>query len=210
MFIGHIAVGLAAEGVAPKTSLGLLVAAPLAADLLWSILVLAGVERVRIDPGNTAFTPLAFTYYPWTHSLLMSLALSALAGAAYWLWRHYRAGALVIAAGVLSHWAGHAALSGRLHHGRPGIVEFLPGHAGGGVRDVCGGGVAVRQRDEVQGPRGQLRTLGVCRVSAGGVCDERLRTAAAFGARDRIRGPGAVAAAAMGVVVRRSPHLLVP
>lgn len=104
MFIGHIAVGLAAEGVAPKTSLGLLVAAPLAADLLWSILVLAGVERVRIDPGNTAFTPLAFTYYPWTHSLLMSLVLSALAGAAYWLWRHYRAGALVIAAGVLSHW----------------------------------------------------------------------------------------------------------
>jgi membrane-bound metal-dependent hydrolase YbcI (DUF457 family) len=104
MFIGHIAVGLAAKRLAPKTSLGLLVAAPLAADLLWPILVLTGVERVRIDPGNTAFTPLAFTYYPWTHSLLMSLVLSVMAGAAYWLWRHYRAGALVLAAGVFSHW----------------------------------------------------------------------------------------------------------
>jgi membrane-bound metal-dependent hydrolase YbcI (DUF457 family) len=104
MFIGHIAVGLAAKRLAPKTSLGLLVAAPLAADLLWPILVLMGVERVRIDPGNTAFTPLAFTYYPWSHSLLMSLVWSALAGAAYWLWRRYRAGALVLAAGVFSHW----------------------------------------------------------------------------------------------------------
>ena len=100
MFIGHIAVGLAAKRVAPKTSLGLLVAAPLAVDLLWPIFVLAGVERVRIDPGNTAFTPLAFTYYPWSHSLLMSLVWSVVAGAAYWLWRRYRAGALVLGAGV--------------------------------------------------------------------------------------------------------------
>ena len=35
MFIGHIAVGLAAKRLAPKTSLGLLVAAPVALDLLW-------------------------------------------------------------------------------------------------------------------------------------------------------------------------------
>jgi membrane-bound metal-dependent hydrolase YbcI (DUF457 family) len=104
MFIGHIGVGLAAKRLAPKTSVGLLVAAPLAVDLLWPVLVLAGVERVRVDPGNTAFTPLAFTYYPWSHSLLMALVWSALAGAAYWLWRRYRAGALVLAAGVFSHW----------------------------------------------------------------------------------------------------------
>jgi len=53
MFIGHIAVGLAAKRLAPKTSLGLLVAAPVALDLLWPVLLLTGVERVRIDPGNT-------------------------------------------------------------------------------------------------------------------------------------------------------------
>jgi membrane-bound metal-dependent hydrolase YbcI (DUF457 family) len=104
MFIGHIAVGLAAKRLAPKTSLGLLVAAPVALDLLWPVLLLAGVERVRIDPGNTAFTPLAFAYYPWSHSMLMALVWSALAGAGYWLWRRYRAGALVLAAGVFSHW----------------------------------------------------------------------------------------------------------
>jgi membrane-bound metal-dependent hydrolase YbcI (DUF457 family) len=104
MFIGHVAVGLAAKRLAPGTSLGLLVAAPLALDLLWPVLVLTGAERVRIEPGNTAFTPLAFTYYPWSHSLLMALAWSVLAGAAYWFWRRYRAGAWVLGAGVLSHW----------------------------------------------------------------------------------------------------------
>jgi len=104
MFIGHVAVGFAAKRVAPKTSLGLLIAAPLALDLLWPVLVLVGVERVRIDPGNTAFTPLAFTYYPWSHSLLMSLVWSVLAGVAYWLWRRYAVGALVLGAGVFSHW----------------------------------------------------------------------------------------------------------
>jgi membrane-bound metal-dependent hydrolase YbcI (DUF457 family) len=104
MFIGHVAVGLAAKRLASGTSLGLLVAAPLALDLLWPALVLAGCERVRIERGNTAFTPLAFTYYPWSHSLLMALAWSLLAGTAYWMWTRYRAGAIVLGAGVLSHW----------------------------------------------------------------------------------------------------------
>ena len=35
MFIGHFAVGLALKRVAPRTSLGSLVAAPQLADLLW-------------------------------------------------------------------------------------------------------------------------------------------------------------------------------
>jgi hypothetical protein len=104
MFIGHVAVGLASKRLAPKTSLGLLMAAPLALDLLWPVLVLVGVEKVRIDPGNTAVTPLDFTSYPWSHSLLMAAVWSVLAAAAYLLWTRYRAGALVIGAGVLSHW----------------------------------------------------------------------------------------------------------
>jgi len=54
MFIGHYAVGFAAKYAAPKASLGPLMAAPILLDLLWPIFLLAGWERVRIGPGNTA------------------------------------------------------------------------------------------------------------------------------------------------------------
>ncbi len=104
MFIGHFAVGLAAKRVAPGTSLGLLIAAPVALDLLWPIFVLAGWEQVRIDPGNTAFTPLAFVHYPWSHSLLMSVVWGALMALVYWLVTRYRTGAVVLGLGVVSHW----------------------------------------------------------------------------------------------------------
>jgi membrane-bound metal-dependent hydrolase YbcI (DUF457 family) len=71
MFVGHLAVALAAKRVGPRLSLGWLVGAVAAADLLWPLFLLAGIERVRIEPGATAFTPLVFESYPWSHSLLM-------------------------------------------------------------------------------------------------------------------------------------------
>jgi hypothetical protein len=104
MFLGHFAVGLAAKRVAPGTSLGTLFAAAQLLDLVWPVFVLVGIERVRVDPGNTAFTPLDFVSYPWTHSLLMAAGWSLLFGAVY-LWRtRYARGAIVAAALVLSHW----------------------------------------------------------------------------------------------------------
>ena len=72
MFIGHFAVGFAAKRYAPRASLGVLIAAPIFLDLLWPLFLLAGVERARIDPGNTIVSPLSFDYYPWSHSLLMA------------------------------------------------------------------------------------------------------------------------------------------
>jgi hypothetical protein len=58
-----------------------LVAASFGVDLLWPPLLFAGVEVVRVEPGNTAFTPLAFESYPWSHSLVMALLWGVLAGA---------------------------------------------------------------------------------------------------------------------------------
>src|SRR5689334_17061714 len=80
MFIGHIAVGFASKRVAPRASLGWLMAAPMALDLLWPFFLLAGWEQVRIDPGNTKFTPLDFVSYPFSHSLAMSAVWSVLFG----------------------------------------------------------------------------------------------------------------------------------
>ncbi len=104
MFVGHFGVGLAAKRVAPRASLGWLIAAPLLLDLLWPIFLLAGWESVRIEPGITVVTPLDFVSYPISHSLLAASGWAVLLGGAYWAIRRYRRGALVIAAGVVSHW----------------------------------------------------------------------------------------------------------
>jgi len=70
MFIGHFALGFAAKRAAPRLSLAALFAAAQLADVIWPFLLAAGVEQVRIQPGITAFTPLDFISYPYSHSLL--------------------------------------------------------------------------------------------------------------------------------------------
>jgi hypothetical protein len=104
MFIGHFAVGLAAKRVTPRASLGTLILAATFVDLLWPIFLVIGLEHVRIDPGNTAFTPLDFYDYPITHSIPGGLLWAALLAGA-WYWRH-RLGtaALIVAGAVMSHW----------------------------------------------------------------------------------------------------------
>lgn len=104
MFVGHLAVALAAKRLRPATPLTWFMVAANLVDLAWPLFLLAGLEHVRIAPGATAFTPLVFESYPWTHSLLMAAlwggAFAALARAmgvrrdALWL----------IALVVMSHW----------------------------------------------------------------------------------------------------------
>jgi len=104
MVIGHFAVGFASKRFAPQASLGVLMAAPMLLDLLWPIFLLTGLERVRIAPGITAFTPLDLEYMPYSHSLLMSVVWALLFAGGYWFLTRYTAGAVVIAVGVFSHW----------------------------------------------------------------------------------------------------------
>ena len=70
MFIGHFAIGLGAKKYAPHVSLGVLFLACQLADLMWPSLVLFGIEKFEIEPGNTVLTPLHFTHYPYSHSLV--------------------------------------------------------------------------------------------------------------------------------------------
>ena len=104
MFIGHAAVGFASKAAAPRVSLGVLLAAPFLLDLLWPVFVLTGIESARIDPGNTAFTPIAFDSYPWSHSLLMAVLWGALFGFLVHLAVRSAAAGAVVALGVVSHW----------------------------------------------------------------------------------------------------------
>src|SRR2546430_13851934 len=102
MFIGHFGVALAAKKVAPRTSLGILILAAQFADLLWPILLLAGVEHVEIVPGITKVSPFDFTDYPFSHSLLMVLVWSVVVGGVYYVLRRYQRGAFVIASALIS------------------------------------------------------------------------------------------------------------
>ena len=105
MFIGHYAVAFAAKRAAPAISLGTLFLAVQLADLVWPALVLAGVERFEIRPGITAFTPLDFVHYPWSHSLVAMLAWGVALGVGYVLVRKARwRDAVLLAALVVSHW----------------------------------------------------------------------------------------------------------
>jgi membrane-bound metal-dependent hydrolase YbcI (DUF457 family) len=141
MFIGHIGIGLAAKRAAPRTSLGVLLAAALLLDLLWPVFLLAGWEEVLIDPGNTAVTPLAFVSYPFSHSLLAAVAWAFLFAGAYYRLTGYRAGAVVIGAAVASH----RFLDALVH--RPD----LPMYPASGVRAGLGLWNSVRATVAVEG-----------------------------------------------------------
>jgi hypothetical protein len=104
MFIGHIALALAAKRATPRVSLATLLLAAQWADVLWPVLLVLGIEHVRIQPGNTAFTPLDFVSYPYSHSLValigwgvaFGVIYRAVAGGRHTLW--------LLAALVISHW----------------------------------------------------------------------------------------------------------
>ena len=104
MFLGHYAVAIAAKRAAPRASLGTLIAAAAFLDLVWPVLVLLGLERVVIEPGATAFTPLDFEHYPISHSLVMSVVWGAAFGAAYFVVRRDLRAAIVLGVLVVSHW----------------------------------------------------------------------------------------------------------
>src|SRR4051794_25825592 len=104
MFLGHFAVGLAAKRATPRISLAMLLVAAQFADVLWPFLIAFGVEHVRIDPGNTRFTPLDFVSYPYSHSLALLAVWALFIGGGYRAVAGGRGTFLTLAALVLSHW----------------------------------------------------------------------------------------------------------
>jgi hypothetical protein len=104
MFLGHFGLALGTKRAAPRTSLGALTFAAQFADELWPILLLLGVERATIVRGMPGALGLEFTYYPFSHSLLLSIVWGVLIGGAYYTLRRDARAALVIGLLVVSHW----------------------------------------------------------------------------------------------------------
>jgi hypothetical protein len=104
MFIGHVALALAAKRATPRVSLGMLLLAAQWADVLWPLLLAVGLEQVRIVPGNPEFLRLDFVSYPYSHSLAALVVWGIALGAIYRGIAGGRRTFWVLAALVVSHW----------------------------------------------------------------------------------------------------------
>jgi hypothetical protein len=109
MFVGHFGLGLAGKRIAPRVSLGTWFLSVQLLDLLWPLFLLLGREHVRITPGYTRMSPLDFYDYPITHSLAGAVLWGLLLCGLYLLATRGRGPgrrriALLLAAGVVSHW----------------------------------------------------------------------------------------------------------
>lgn len=105
MFIGHWAAAFAAGAASERApKLGTLFIAAQLVDWAFFVLVLAGVEKMRIDPGITALSPFDLYHMPITHSLVGTAAFAAAYGIIVWIALRDRVAGLLTAAVVLSHW----------------------------------------------------------------------------------------------------------
>lgn len=104
MFVGHYGVSFALKRLEPRLSLGILFLAVQGLDVLFSGFVLAGLEKMRIVPGFTAYNPYDLYFMPYSHSLAGAVGWSLLAFGAFLALRRKRlAAAALVAAAVFSH-----------------------------------------------------------------------------------------------------------
>jgi hypothetical protein len=76
MFVGHFAVAFLLWKLFPQVPLPVILIAVSFPDLLWSILVPAGIEKVRINPDSPLQKFVIFEKFPYSHSLVLGSLLS--------------------------------------------------------------------------------------------------------------------------------------
>jgi hypothetical protein len=76
MFIGHFAVAFLLWKLFPQVPLPVILIAVSFPDLLWSVLVPAGIEKVRINPDSPLQKFVIFEKFPYSHSLVLGSVLS--------------------------------------------------------------------------------------------------------------------------------------
>jgi hypothetical protein len=106
MFVGHYGVSFAARRMRARLPLWVWFIAVQWLDIVWSVLVLLGIEKLRIVPGFTEANALDLYYMPYTHGLPGSIVLSVILGAVVALFTRGNrvATVLIVAAASFSHW----------------------------------------------------------------------------------------------------------
>ena len=106
MFVGHYGVSFGAKPIEKRVPLWVWFIAVQWLDVVWSVLVLLGVEKLRIVPGFTQANALDLYYMPYTHGLPGSIVLSLVFGAGVALFTpgNRTATTMLVAAAAFSHW----------------------------------------------------------------------------------------------------------
>jgi hypothetical protein len=106
MFVGHYGPAFGAKPVASIVPLWVYFIAVQWLDVVWSVLVLCGVEKLRIVPSFTEANPYDLYYMPYTHGLpgaiVLSVALGGIVAAA--IGRQRGLVFVVVAGAAFSHW----------------------------------------------------------------------------------------------------------
>jgi hypothetical protein len=76
MFVGHFAVAFLLWKLFPQVPLPVFLIAVSFPDLLWSVLVPAGIEKVKINPDSPLQKFIVFEKFPYSHSLVLGSVLS--------------------------------------------------------------------------------------------------------------------------------------
>ena len=106
MFVGHYGVSYALKSVGPRVPLWVWFLAVQWMDVVWSILVFSGIEKLHIVPGFTEANAYDLYYMPYTHGLPGSIAISLFLGVIVAMFTSGdRAMTIVlVAAASFSHW----------------------------------------------------------------------------------------------------------
>ena len=104
MFIGHYAPALVAAARPKAAGLGTLFVAAQLVDIGFAVLLIPGVEAMRVVPGITAMNPMDLHHMPYTHSLLGAAIWAAAFGLPVWAVTRRKAAAIGAALVVISHW----------------------------------------------------------------------------------------------------------
>jgi len=76
MFVGHFAIAFLLWRLFPQVPLPVVLIAVSLPDLLWSILVPAGIEKVKVNPDSPLQKFIIFEKFPYSHSLVLGSVLS--------------------------------------------------------------------------------------------------------------------------------------
>jgi hypothetical protein len=104
MFVGHFAVAFLLWRLFPQVPLPVFLIAVSFPDLLWSVLVPAGVEKVKISPDSPLQKFVVFEKFPYSHSLVLGSVLSLPVGLLIAAVLNNPLVVPVFVAGSASHW----------------------------------------------------------------------------------------------------------
>jgi hypothetical protein len=104
MLAGHYAAAYALRAARPVAPLWALFIAVQAVDIVFFVFALAGVETLRVVPGERGPLAMELVRIPYTHSLALNIVYAVAVVAVAARVRRIRAG-VVVAGALVSHWA---------------------------------------------------------------------------------------------------------